>query len=312
MSSVVNPFTGRWVMEPKPQNVWGIPHSIWFALMGVGGALFLDRALFGIDLGRVLGLSVADVLSLVLISIGGLILIGDLGRPWRVLRALSNPRTSWISVGAICDFTFLVLDGLWTIADLDIGGAHPLAGLPWAGSSPLGIVFQVVAGLAALMVILYPGLVLAYSPSIPFWNTTLIPLQFLAYAFSSAIGLALLFAVQFPVASGTLHTWAAFEGGLMVVCLLLLAAHVLNAQYTHTASRASASRLLRGVLRWAFVLGTLVVGLGVPSLLSAWGFSAAPTLDPRLPLAAAGLVAIAGNWFSKYTVIRAGMYAPFL
>ncbi len=312
MSSVVNPFTGRWIMEPKPQNVWGIPHAIWFALMGVGGALYLNRALFGIDLGRVLGLSLADVLSLVLIGIGGLILIADLGRPLRVLRALSNPRTSWISVGAICDFTFLTLDGLWTIADIEVGGVRPLAGLPWADHSPLGIAFQAVAGLAALIVILYPGLVLSYSPSIPFWNTTLVPLQFLAYAFSSALGLALLFSLWFPVAPGVLRTWATFEGGLLVICLLLLVAHILNAQYSHTASRVSANRLLRGELRPAFLWGTLVLGLGLPALLSVWGVAAAQALDPRVPLALAGVVAVAGNWFSKYTVIRAGTYAPFI
>lgn len=312
MSSVVNPFTGRWIMEPKTQNVWGIPHATWFMLMGVGGALFIDRALFGIDLGRVFGLSVADGLSLVLIGIGGLILIADLGRPLRVLRALSNPRTSWISIGAIADFTFVIFGGLWMIADLEVGGTRPLAGLPWAGAAPLGIAFQAVAGLAALIVIVYPGLVLAFSPSIPFWNTTLIPLQFLAYAFSSALGLALLFSVPFPVPAETLHTWAAVEGGLLAVCLLLLVAHVLNAQYTHTASRVAASRLTRGNLRSAFLGGTLAVGLGLPALLLFWSFSAPSDVDLRLPLAFAGIAAIAGNWFSKFVVIRAGTYAPFL
>ncbi len=312
MSSVVNPFTGRWIMEPKPQNIWGIPHAIWFALMGVGGALFINRALFGMDLGRILGMSVADVLSLVLISIGGLILIADLGRPLRVLRALANPRTSWISIGAICDFTFLVFGGLWTIADLEIGGARPLAGLPWADQSPLGIAFQVIAGLAAFIVIVYPGLVLAFSPSIPFWNTTLVPLQFLAYAFSSAVGLALLSSLWSRVAPEVLRTWAAFEGGLIAICLLLLVAHLLNAQYSHTASRVSVTRLLRGELRGAFLWGTIAVGLGLPALLAIWAGVAAQSLDPRVLLAVAGLVAVAGNWFSKYTVIRAGTYAPFI
>src|SRR3990170_7130628 len=89
--SVRNPFTGRWIMEPKPQNVWGIPHSIWFALMGVGGALYIDRALFGIDLARVFGLSVADVLSLVLIGIGGVLFIGGLRPPFRGFGAPFQP-----------------------------------------------------------------------------------------------------------------------------------------------------------------------------------------------------------------------------
>jgi len=53
MPAVANPFTaGRWVVEPKPQTVWGVPHASWFSAMGVGGALFINRLIFGIELGR--------------------------------------------------------------------------------------------------------------------------------------------------------------------------------------------------------------------------------------------------------------------
>ncbi|HZD41824.1 MAG TPA: NrfD/PsrC family molybdoenzyme membrane anchor subunit, partial [Terriglobales bacterium] len=104
MTTAVNPFTVSLVMEPKPQTIWGVPHATWFFAMGVGGALFINRALFGIELGRVFGLMVADILSMILICAAGLVLISDLGKPFRVLRALMNPKTSWISIGAICDF----------------------------------------------------------------------------------------------------------------------------------------------------------------------------------------------------------------
>jgi formate-dependent nitrite reductase membrane component NrfD len=311
VSSVVNPFTGRWIMEPKTQNVWGIPHSIWFALMGVGGALFINRAFFGIELTRIFGLSFADVLSFVLIGIGGLILIADLGRPLRVLRALLHPQTSWISIGAIADFTFLVVAGLWMIPDLDVGGSQPLASLPWAGSSPLGTIFQIIAGLAALVVIVYPGLVLAFSPSIPFWNTAIIPLQFLVYAFSSALGLALAFSVAFPVPAETVRIWMGVEALLLGVCLLLQLAHLLNAGYTHTAARVARARLLRGDLTLPFVWGTLVVGLVLPALLLVWGNNQSSLGLPGLLVVAAVFVVV-GNWLAKFTVIRAGTYAPFL
>ncbi|MDR7540010.1 MAG: NrfD/PsrC family molybdoenzyme membrane anchor subunit [Armatimonadota bacterium] len=310
MSAVVNPFTGRWIMEPKPQNVWGIPHALWFTFMGVGGALFLDRALFGVELGRVLGMPLADLLSLLFIGVGGLILIADLGRPFRVLRALANPRTSWISIGAICDFIFMGLDGLWTLGELNLGGG-PLFGAGWA-SSPLSIAFQVIAGAAALVVIVYPGLVLAFSPSIPFWNTTLIPLQFLAYAFSSAVGLALVSTLWAPVGQATLRGWLAVESGLLVVCLLLQVAHLLNGSYSHTAARISVQRLLGGELQPAFVYGTLVLGLLAPAALGLWGGLASTAGSASTILAAAGLVAVVGNWFSKFSVIKAGTYAPFL
>jgi formate-dependent nitrite reductase membrane component NrfD len=297
-------------MEPKPQNVWGVPHTSWFFAMGVGGALFINRALFGIELGRFSGMAAADLLSMILIAIGGLILIADLGKPLRVLRALMNPRTSWISVGAICDFVFLILAGLWVIADLEWQGARPFAGLPWAGNSPLGIAFQVVAGAAAFIVIVYPGLVLAASPSIPFWNTTLIPLQFLSFAFVSALGLALIFALWLPVPPALLAAWASVEILLLATTLLLFVAHLLNATNSHTTARVSVSRLLKGELQIPFVWGTLLAGLLLPLLLGIYA-SLAASPAPIL-LAVSALLTLPGNWLSKYTVIKAGSYAPFL
>lgn len=313
MAAVMNPFTtGRWVMESKPQTVWGVSHTSWFFTMGVGGALFINRALFGMELGRVFGMVLADVLSIFLIAIGGLILIADLGKPSRVLRALMNPRTSWISVGAICDFIFLTLDGLWVITDLELGGVRPLAQLPWAGNSPLGIVFQLIAGATAFIVIVYPGLVLAYSPSIPFWNTMLIPLQFLAFAFASAVGLTLLFALWVPVPSATLATWAAGEAFLLAVALLLFAAHLLNGAYSHTTARFSVDRLMKGDLKVLFVWGLLPGGLLLPLLLGLYGSLWANPAPDLFALALAGVITLPGNWLSKYVVIKAGAYAPFL
>lgn len=313
MEAVTNPFTtGRWVMESKPQTVWGIPHASWFFTMGVGGALFITRALFDMELGRVFGMVLADLLSILLIAIGGLILIADLGKPFRVLRALMNPRTSWISVGAICDFIFLTLDGLWVIADLEVGGARPLANLPWAGNSPLGIVFQLVAGATAFIVIVYPGLVLAYSPSIPFWNTMLIPLQFLIFAFASSVGMALLFAFWIPVPAAVLSTWAAGEVLLLAVALLLFVAHLLNGAYSHTTGRVSVNRLMKGELKVPFVWGLLVGGLVLPLLLGLYGFLWVNPAPDLFFLALAGFITLPGNWLSKYVVIRAGTYAPFL
>ena len=167
MSSVVNPFTGRWIMEPKTQNVWGNQHATWFTFMGIGGGLFINRMLLGEEMGRFLGMTWADILSLVLIGLGGLILIADLGKPFRLLRAVLNPRTSWISIGALADFTFMGFAGLWTLADLNITGGLNLTGLPWHGDGTLGMIFQVISALGAIVVITYPGLVLASPPSLP-------------------------------------------------------------------------------------------------------------------------------------------------
>lgn len=312
MPAVANPFTaGRWIVEPKPQTVWGVSHASWFFAMGVGGALFINRLVFGIELGRVYGMIAADLLSMIVIGIGGVILIADLGKPERVLRALMNPRTSWISIGAICDFIFLILAGLWVICDFEWGGARPFGDLPWAGNSTLGAAFQIVAAVAAFIVIIYPGLVLAYSPSIPFWNTTLIPLQFLAVAFASALGVVPLSALVSPVSSEFLADCANLELIVLGSALLLFIAHVLQGTYGHMAARISVNRLIKEDLNFAFIWGTLFAGILVPLLL-VLNADASDSKSQLIFLGLAGFLTLPGNWFSKYSIIKAGVYAPLL
>jgi formate-dependent nitrite reductase membrane component NrfD len=307
VSSVVNPFTERWIMEPKTQNVWGNQHATWFTFMGIGGGLFINRMLLNVEMGRFLGMTWADILSLALIGVGGLILIADLGKPFRLLRALLNPRTSWISIGAIADFTFMAFAGLWTLADVNISGSLDLTSLPWHGDGTLGMIFQVISALAAIVVIAYPGLVLASSPSIPFWNSTLIPMQFLVNGFASAFGIALIYAATSGEAASA--NLLGLTAVLLVLSVFLQIAHVLNGQYTHIAGKVAVKRLLSGNLQAAYLGGVMIAGLVVPLALIGWAMSATGNAGTTAA-ALAGALILVGNWLSKHTVIRAGTYAP--
>ena len=308
--SVRNPFTsGRWIMEPKPQNIWGKSHATWFTCMGVGAALFLNRVLFDLELGKVLGITVAEWLSLVVIGVGGLILIADLGKPLHFWKAYRNPLTSWISVGFIADIVFCVLAGLWAIPSLELGGVNALGWLPWAGNKPLGLLFQFLAGTACLIIIMYPGLVLASSGSIPLWNSALVPLQYLAFGFNSALGLAYLSA-RVGVGPIPSPVWLPVLVFLYGIGLLFLLLHLLESWYRHETGRFSVLRLIHGDVRNQFVFGALGLGVIVPlALIIASAFNSSSSLTL---LAITGLVGLAGNWFSKLAIIRAGTYAPFL
>ncbi len=310
--SAVNPFTVRFVMEPKPQTAWGFNHAVWFYAMGVGGALYLLRVAFGVEIGTIFGLSLAHVLGQSFIGIGGLILIADLGKPLRFWRAMMNPRTSWISVGAICDFVFLAVDGLYILPDLDVGGARPFAWMPWADVFWASVVMQAVAGAAAFVVIVYPGLVLAGCPGVPLWTTMLIPLQYLVYAAASALGWVLLITSAgdglFPAAP----VWSVVEAALLGGCLLLIVGHLMEGWNRGETARLSVRRLLRGKIAPCFLLGCVAFGTVVPLAMSLGAFSTGdPVLRSSL-LVLAGLLVQLGNFYSKYCVIKAAMFAPTL
>ncbi|MFQ5693102.1 MAG: DmsC/YnfH family molybdoenzyme membrane anchor subunit, partial [Nitrospinota bacterium] len=176
-------FAGRWRRGTRVQRVWDLSHATWFTLMGLGGGVFILARLLNLshDLGLWFGLPAVDIVSFVVISVGGLILITDLGKPLRFLRALVNVRTSWISRGAVADFVFLVLGALLILPNLKIGQATPFSALPWTSEAATGLgkTLEGIAILAAILVTFYAGAVLAAPRSVPYWNSTLVPGQFL-------------------------------------------------------------------------------------------------------------------------------------
>lgn len=297
-----NIVTGHSELGATPQDLWGINHATWFLCMGLGSALFLNRLLFGIDVEQVLGLPLADVLGLILVGIGGLVLLASLGRPFRILGALRNPGQSWISRGAIADFVFLLLGALLLLPYLRLGGSRPLAGLPWAPGTGLERALAGVAAAAALFIIVYPGLVLAVLRTIPFWNTNLIPLQYLASAFASAAGLAYLLG-----SPASCRAPAAVAVASILATLAFSIAHIASAHRRQGVARVSAAMVTRGAWAPQFLCGGLLLGLIVPGLILA--LHLARGLGIGL-LALAGVLLLAGNFFSKYAVIKAGYLAP--
>lgn len=272
-----NAWNASFRIGPKRQNVWGWAHASEFFALGLGGALVLTRLLFGAGLGRWGGVEGAYLLGVLLVAAGGLVLIADLGKPGRFLRAAANLRHSWISWGVVADGVFL-LGGL----------ALVLAGGPaWVAW---------VTGAAALFVVVYPGLAMAASPSIPFWNTALLPLEFGAYSFAGA---------------GALCAWLGPGGGPAVavsavslaLALSFTLLHLLGAHLQRGTARMSAGELVHGV----GFLPLLVLGVALP-LVVALLASGGAALSPGL-WAVAAILALAGSWASKFAVLRVGYYA---
>ncbi len=304
-----NDFTKRLQVEAKPQNVRGFTVSLWYLFTGLAGGLYLNRLLFGIDMGQVLGLSLAHVLGIVLLGLSGLILIMDLGKPFRFLAVLRNVRSSWISLGAIADFVFVIFGCLLLLPSLTIGGQQPLAGMLWAsGGSGWEPVLTWVVGAAALFIILYPGLELAASRSIPFWRTILVPLQFLGSALASAAGAA--WVVSWLTNSPAPPRITAVVALVSLLATLLFSfIHIQSARSQQGAALMSADKVVRGTLAPYFLWGNLVFGLMMPGLILALHLAHAL---PGGVLVLAGVLLLAGNVLAKYSVLKAGYYASLL
>jgi len=297
------------LIPAQAQNHWDVPHAVWFTLMGVGGGIFLLPRLMRIELrlGLWLGLPVVDLISFVVIGIGGLVLIGHLGRPFRFLRAVLKPGTSWISRGAIADFIFVAFGGLLILPGFTWGTARPLAWLPWdpTGADLAGRAAEVVALLSAAVVVYYAGQVLADATAIPYWRSIAIPIQFVLSSLATSMAVVMVLATLNgePVSANQCGLLA----GFLALLLVAIVWHLRTAASVHGKAESLAV-LLRGRFRWPFLGGVVWAGTVVPMVVALLAVAVPAARDVGGVLAL--VCTLPAGYALRLFTLRVGIYPP--
>ena len=276
-------------MDLTPQEEWSWLVAIDLFLGGLGGGLFLLYQIFGLS-------SAVALLSLGLVVLGGLVLLSELGHPLRALRALLKPFSSWISRGVIFVALFLIFGALYVAPAFE-----SFSWLPWGDDPTAKKTIGAIAGAAALLVTLYPGFVLAASPSIPFWNSPLLPVLFFSHSLMGASGVVFLLA-PFALNGAALPAIRVVGEVLIATNFALIAIYLLTLRGAGLAAREAVRRLSEGALGWTFQVGVVLVGMILPLAVVIWLPSAA---------AFAGICILIGALLFRYCVLKAGVYVPF-
>lgn len=295
-------------MPAQLQHEWDLYHATWFTLMGVGGGIFLLARLLRIERrpGVWLGLPVVDLVSFVVIGVGGLVLVWSLGRPFRMLRAVLKPGTSWISRGAIADFVFVAVGGLLVLPGLAVGGATPFAWLPWDpwATTTTGKVLEMIGLVSAAVVIVYAGLVLADKAAITFWRSWLIPAQFVLSSLATSMATIMVMATLNRAPIDTIQCWLLAK--FLALLLLTIAWHLVT-ERTRPGKAESLERLSTKY-RWLFFGGVIGAGTVLPMLL------AITTLFVPSDRAAVGIacftLTVAGGFSLRLITLRVGYFPP--
>jgi formate-dependent nitrite reductase membrane component NrfD len=296
------------LMPAELQHEWDLYHATWFTLMGIGGGIFLIARLLRIErqLGVVLGLPVVDVISFAVIGVGGLVLVWSLGRPFRMLRAVLKPGTSWISRGAIADFIFVAAGGLLVLPGLTIGGAKPFSWLPWDpwATTAVGKALEVIGLLSAAVVIVYAGLVLADKAAITFWRSWAIPAQFVLSSLAMSMAAVMMMGTlnRAPIDTTQCLLLAKFEALL----LLTIAWHLVTDR-KKPGKAESLTRLHTKYRSWFFA-GVVGAGTVLPMLLAIAGVFV-PSDRPWLGIACFALTAT-GGFGLRLITLRVGYFPP--
>jgi formate-dependent nitrite reductase membrane component NrfD len=281
----------------RPQREWGEGRGLFLVighfLVGVAAGAWLFGLLF--DYLPVL------VAGFLLGGAGGLAHLAFLGRPERFWKMARRIRTAWVARGFAGLTLFLAGAGLYLPPLL-------MPSWPWNSASPIASLGWLMAAIGAAVLIAYMGFVYSTSKGIPFWNSPLHPVLYIAYAFRGGaaallVAMAVLGAPSADAIGLLLKLWI----GITVIVIVLFVLELQGAwSGGNAAARRSVRELLAGRLAIAFYGGTLLIGLLVPAIL----------VSERIAplglgvLAAIGLFSALGDFFMKYTTIRAGIYLP--
>jgi formate-dependent nitrite reductase membrane component NrfD len=268
---------------PRAQQAWSWLLAIWLFLGGTGGGLFLLFLAFG------LGHEFA-ALSLALVLTGGAVLLLELGSPLRVWRTVFRPGTSWLSRGVLFVLLFIVACVLSVGPTFEV-----LSWLSWPDNGLAEKLLRWVAGLCALMIILYPAFFfLSTSRAIPFWSSPLLPLLFVGYAALGGDGVVLL---SSPPAADVLAR-AELSAVILIAANAAMISLYLMGMARNGGSAAESVRLLsRPPLRWLSWIGVGGVGMLLPL----------PAIWFAQPIAAGACILIGGLLF-RFCLLKAGVY----
>lgn len=288
MSTSHTTFTGSgdsFKLGYRFQSYWDVPMAAAFFFGEFGAGLFLVSFYFGYLPGMILGLLSTGVGK-------PYFHISHMGVPGKSWRAIMRPDRSWISRGLI-SIVFFIPFGALVVLDAIFG---------WSGGGMLTKLVQLIAVLAALVVMSYQGFAMSHSSAIAIWNSGLIPMMSVVYALTSGAAVTLALSQMF----GAVNTQLLGHGvvALVVVNLLVLLSFLHAAYHGTAGARQSADLLTREQFRGAFF--GLVFGAGIVlPLLLLWlgGVNIFTSL-----LAAVGVVA--GFFAFRVLIFKAAVYEP--
>lgn len=248
--------------HPWAQRHWDGRAAANFMGGGIGGGLIVATALAG-------GPAWLHGAGALLVAAGLISVWFEIGRPWRALNVIFNPRRSWMSREA------LVAPALLAAA------AAAVFGLP--GAAP-------AAALLALAFIYCQGRILRAARGIPAWREPRIVPLIVATGLAEGAGLWLL--ATGPHAPAPPWLWALFAGALLVRLLLW---NAWRARITAAPRALAAIDRAGHAFKAATLLPLAIVVIVVLAPL--------PLEIARLLQALAGVVAAAGGLWFKFTLV---------
>ncbi len=282
-------------MNMTIQTTWGHLVVWYLFLAGAGAGLYLIAIGCKLWKNNTSLAKMAYYTSPLLVTVGTLFLLLDLGQPLRAALAILRPHSSMISVGTLILALFMTVT-FWQ-AYQAFRGHTTSTMLDYAG-------LCLALGTAA-----YTGLLLGVVKAIPFWNNPLLPILFVVSALSSGLGIILAWNGRTNQTGSTpgelLSSLFRLDAGLVAVEAVFITCWLLVAVNGSAASLVSAQFLLSGFLALPFWLVVIGAGVVTPIVLKITG-----RLASSGGSILCGISLLAGALALRYGVVLAGVWVP--
>lgn len=277
------------------QRYWGTPMANAFFFGELGAGLFTVSMLFDFVLGMTIGLVITGTLK-------PYFHLAHMGVPLRSWRALLRPDRSWTSRGLIGIAIFI---GAGAVHTLNV--AFDLETTLGLGST-LGVLVQLVAVAAALVVMTYQGFAMAHSTAISLWDTNLMPVSSLLYALIGGVASTLVLGWNGWLAESPEDLRRLVTAALVLMVLIIIVlSGLLRGGYQRSAGgRLSVEMLLQTKYAKWFISLVGGIGLVVPAVL----LLLTPANFSAVLLAAAAV--LVGYYAYRLLIMRAGVFEPIM
>lgn len=287
MSNNISIIENEFVLGFRRQVEWSGLIAAAFFFGKVGAGLFMMSVVTQSRLGMLIGLLI------VVVGKGGAHLL-FLGKPLRCWRGMAKPGSAWVSRG-LWAMTFMVVLGGWALL------------LP-AGST-LFMPVAIIAAFFAFVVAIYDGFLLTSSNAIPIWNTALMPVMCMFYAFLGGTTMTLFLAhfgfIQLSISE---HIISNIELVLLVVNLLIVIMYLVTSSTAGAAGKTSFNLLVRGPYAVAFFSLAIGVGLVFTILMTYFaGSKASPGTVAMITVAD-----LIGHYYIFFLLLKIGVFKPVL
>ena len=289
--------------QAEGQKEWGWFIVLYVFFAGLGGGSFLfSFVLIYFDKYSAVA-RIGALVGPLVVLIGSGMLLFDLGSATRAYRLFTTPATllsSWMIRGAWILTAFILLGLAYALPSFAV-----FSWLPWNQASGFGQGLGMAAALLALVVAVYPGLLLGVIKSIPLWNTSALPPLFFLSGMDTGLATLVLMSLAFPsvVQADGLHLLGAIDAGLIVLLLIALGAYIEIVRQTGVTAAASI-HLLKTPF---FIGGVIIAGLLLPLAILICGAYVSDVPSVRLLDGIASVLILCGGLLLRLSVIKSGV-----